>query len=108
MRPPRETAGQEIPRLPAVLQLARTRVGQGSGRWQQVEDLYDSALGLEPGQRAAFGQAPDFLDVPALEVMAALAWYALQNVPPTLSPLRSRRRPNLPRYRDNEQPPRKW
>jgi len=62
-------------------------------RWRRVEELYDSAVRLEPGRRraflakacagdeplrqeveslvAAFEQARDFLDTPALEVMAA-------------------------------------
>ncbi|MEK7408415.1 MAG: bifunctional serine/threonine-protein kinase/formylglycine-generating enzyme family protein [Acidobacteriota bacterium] len=64
-----------------------------TARWRRVEELYESAVGLEPGRRgaflaeacagdeplrqeveslvAAFEQARDFLDVPALEVIAA-------------------------------------
>ena len=67
----------------------------GPARWRRVEELYESALRLESGRRgaflaeacvgdeplrqeveslvAAFEQAQDFLDVPALEVMAASA-----------------------------------
>ena len=67
----------------------------GGDRWRRVEELYESALRLEPAGRGAFvaeacagdeplrqeveslvgafEQARDFLDVPALEVMAASA-----------------------------------
>jgi len=85
-----------------VLQSPPDGDARAPAQWRRVEELYESAVRLEPAKRcaflaeacpgddrlrqevesplAAFEQARDFLDVPALEAMAASA--ASDEAPP--------------------------